>query len=863
MDKKISVPVQKVAWRWIFLMAWRDARKSKSRLLLFISSIVIGIAALVAINSFSDNLQSDINSQASELLGADLELASNDSSFSYPVIEAMAHEVSYENSFASMIFFPKNQESRLVDVRALEGAFPYYGAIETAPIDAEASFRDGSPKALVDQSVMVQYNVEVGDSIRIGRVLFKIEGSLISSPSQSLGATLVAPAVYIPMKYLDDTELIQKGSRVYYRRFYKFLDPPNDFDIDEQIRIDSDSLRTAKISSETIRERKEETGDTFEDLADFLNLVAFVALLLGCVGVASAVHIYIKEKIRLVAILRCLGASGRDAFYIYLTQIGLFGLIGSLLGAIAGTFIQTVLPKVFAGFLPVDVTIALSWTSILGGVLTGVFVSILFALSPLIAVRRASPLITLRGVQESGKRKIDKAQWLIYACIFLFVIGFAFIQIGSLQDSLIFTLFIGLAFGFLALIARISMWMVKRFFPDSWSYVWRQSLANLHRPNNQTLVLISSIGLGTALITTLYFIQTLLINEVEITTNNDRPNLMVFDIQSHQVDEINDLAKQRGLPILQSVPIVTMRLSSVNGITYQQVVEDSTIELRGGMFRREWRVTYRDSLIESEELVNGYLKFPEETPEQFKELTKDIVLVSLEEDFVKRNKIEFMDTLIWNVQGVPIITQLGSTRKIDWQRVQTNFLALFPTGVLEDAPQFHVLITRVSSTEEGALFQREIVKQYPNVSVIDVGLILNTIDEILDKIAFVIRFMALFSIITGLLVLVSSVILSKFQRIKESVLLRTMGGSRQQILSINSLEYFFLGSLASLSGILLAMLGSWGLAYYSFNSTFVPNLLPIVLVYLVITGLTILIGLLNSRGIISKPPLEVLRNEIQ
>lgn len=863
MDKRINVPSQQVSWRWIFQMAWRDARKSKSRLLLFISSIIIGIAALVAINSFSDNLQSDINNQAKELLGADLELASNDSSFVYPAIEKLDYKVSYENSFASMIFFPKNQGSRLVDVRSLEGEFPYYGKIETEPIDAESTFRDGAPKALVDQSVLVQFNVQVGDSIRIGNVLFKIEGALLRSPSQSMGATLVAPAVYIPMDYLKETGLVRRGSRVYYRRFYKFIDPPNSFDIDDQIWEDSDTLRLAKISSETVRERKESTGETFDDLADFLNLVAFVALLLGCVGVASAVHIYIKEKIRLVAILRCLGASGKDAFFIYLTQIGILGLFGSILGALAGTFIQTVLPKIFSDFLPVDVTIALSWTSILGGVLTGLFMAILFALSPLVSIRQASPLITLRGVEDKKNKRPDKAQLLIYTSIFVFVIGFAFIQIGTIADSLVFTLFIAIAFGFLALIAKICMWLVKKFFPASWSYVWRQSLANLYRPNNQTLVLISSIGLGTALITTLYFIQALLINQVEITTNEDRPNMMIFDIQSHQVEAITELTKERNLPVIQSVPIVTMRLKSVNGVTYDQVVNDTSINLRGGMFRREWRVTYRDSLIDSEELTSGALKLGDDKPDWMKERDENAVLVSLEDDYVKRNKLKLGDTLVWDVQGVPITTMLGSTREIDWERVQTNFLALFPTGVLESAPQFHVLITRVKSVEEGALFQRDIVKAYPSVSVIDIGLILNTLDEILDKIAFVIRFMALFSIITGLLVLISSVILSKFQRIKESVLLRTMGGSKRQILTINSLEYFFLGSLASLSGILLAMLGSWGLAYYSFDSTFVPNLLPILAVYSIITGLTIIIGLINSRGIVSKPPLEVLRNEIQ
>ena len=847
----------KTDWKWLFKMAWRDSRRSKSRLFLFISSIIIGIAALVAINSFSDNLKDDINSQAKELLGADLELGSNDSTFNYGLVDTLAHEVSYENSFASMVFFPKNQESRLVDVRALEGDFPYYGKIETEPANAEATFRDGERKALVDQSVMIQFDVEVGDSIRIGLVNFKIEGSLISSPSQSLGATLVAPAVYIPLKYLDDTELIQKGSRVYYRRFYKFTDPPEGFDIEAQIREDSDTLRIQDISSETIEERKEETGETFDDLADFLNLVAFVALLLGCVGVASAVHIYIKDKIRSVAILRCLGASGKDTFLIYLIQIGAAGFIGSFLGALAGTFIQTILPKVFGEFLPVEVNIALSWPSILGGLLTGIFVSILFALAPLVSVRKASPLITLRGIEADNNALKDKLKWLIYVGILLFVIVFAFIQIGSLGDSVVFTLFIAFSFGFLALVARFSMWLVKRFFPASWSYIWRQSLANLYRPNNQTSVLIASIGLGTALITTLYFIQALLISQVEITTDNDRPNLMVFDIQSHQVEELAELTKSYDLPVLQQVPVVTMRIESINGLTLEDVVSDTTEDnrRRSSPYRREWRVTYRDSLIESEKIVRGEITKPNNIDE--------LPQVSLEDEYAKRNKIEIGDTIVWNVQGVPISTTLGSTREIDWERVQTNFLGLFPSGVLEQAPQFHVLITRVKDVEEGALFQREVVKNYPNVSVIDVGLILNTLDNILSKLSFVIRFMALFSILTGLLVLVSSVILSKFQRIKESVLLRTMGASKRQIFSINSLEYFFLGSLASLSGIILSLLASWGLAYFTFNSTFVPDLLPIVLVYISITSITILIGLANSRGIVSKPPLEVLRSEIQ
>jgi len=848
---------QRIPRSWYFKMAWRDARKSKSRLFLFISSITLGIAALVAINSFSSNLKDDINGQAKELLGADIEVSSNTPDYNYSFLDTLSFDVSYENSFASMIYFPKNQQSRLVDVRSLEGSFPYYGTIESEPVNAEKSFRDGERKALVDKSVMIQYDVQVGDSIRVGLINFKVEGALISSPSQSLGATLVAPAVYIPAKFLDETGLVQKGSRVNYRRFYKFNDLPENFDWEARIEADRDSLRVNNIRIDTVAERKQETGDTFQNLANFLNLVAFVALLLGCVGVASAVHIYMKEKVKTVAILRCMGAKGRDAFSIFLIQMSAVGFIGSIIGAIIGIFIQRILPLVFENFLPVEVSLSISWPAVFGGIITGLFISVLFALAPLLSVRKASPLITLRENASNISFSKDRAIWAVYIGIFVFIVAFAFLQIGELKDSLYFTFFIFIAFGFLGLVAKAFMWSVKKFFPNNASYIWRQGLANLYRPNNQTLVLIASIGLGTALITTLYFIQTLLISEVEITTDNDRPNLMVFDIQSYQKDAVADLAKENNLPILQQVPVVTMRIESINGVSLADIVADSTIEMRSSPFRREWRVTYRDSLIESETLASGSLERPSTLSGR-----TDWSFVSLEDDYAKRNNIELGDTIVWNVQGFPITTILGSTREIDWERVQTNFLALFPAGVLEQAPQFHVLITRVKDKESGALFQREVVKNFPSVSVIDIGLILDTLDEILDKIAFVIRFMALFSIVTGLLVLISSVILSKFQRIRESVLLRTLGGSKRQIILINSLEYLCLGSMASLSGILLSLLGSWGLAFYSFNSTFVPSLLPIVVVFLSITAITIFIGLFNSRGILDRPPLEVLRSEV-
>ena len=239
-----------------------------------------------------------------------------------------------------------------------------------------------------------------------------------------------------------------------------------------------------------------------------------------------------------------------------------------------------------------------------------------------------------------------------------------------------------------------------------------------------------------------------------------------------------------------------------------------------------------------------------------------MVNISLEQRWAQRQKINIGDTLTFNVQGALIPTIVSSFREVDWNRIQTNFLVVFPTGVLEDAPQFHVLLTKVKSDQASAQFQQAMVQQFPNVSIIDLGLVLKTIDDILDKIGFVIRFMAGFSIITGLIVLIASVLISKYQRVQESVLLRTLGASRKQILAITALEYFFLGSLASFTGILLSLMGSWALAKYSFKTPFVINALPLLAVFILICLLTVVIGLVNSRGILNKPPLEVLRQDV-
>jgi putative ABC transport system permease protein len=840
-----------VSISWLLKMAWRDSRRNHSRLLLFGSSIILGIAALVAVYSLEDSLRRNIDSQAAALVGADLELTGNrpaEGDVTH-IIDSLAGDKSEERSFASMILFPKNKGTRLVQVRALDGNFPYYGSLETEPVTAEKTFRTHRA-ALLDQSLLMQYGAKAGDSVTIGDLTFVVEGSLQKAPGQTGLSASIAPVVYIPMRYLEQTGLMQKGSRITYRYYIKFS---RDVDTRALIEQIEPRLELNGFYYETIESEKEDTGRAFRDLTYYLEIVGMVALLLGCIGVASAIHIYVREKISMIAILRCIGARSSEAFLIFLAQIIAIGTLCSIAGAALGTVIQQFLPYLLKDLIPFEIESAVSWQAIGQGIALGIVISILFALLPLISIRNISPLNAFRISFQHEKTLRDPLRWVVYAMIVLFIYLFLMLQLRDWMKA--FILLAGIVATFLVLtgMASLLMWLVKKFFPSSWNYVWRQGLSNLFRPNNQTLLLVMSIGFGAAFICTLFFVQSMLVDRVKFTSSGEQPNIVLFDIQNSQRVELLKMAQLHGLPVKPTVPIVSMRLEQVNDRKATQVHEDTTREQSMRLFSREYRVTFRDTTTPYEKVVEGTWRG---------NIADGNTYISLEKGFANRFDLKIGDTMYFNVQGVRMPTIISSFREVEWNRIQANFLVVFPKGVLEDAPQFHVFLSHAPSQQTSVKFQQAAVTRFPNISIIDLSLVLGVIEDLMDKIAFVIRFIASFSIVTGIVVLIGSILISRYQRMQENVLLRTLGASGKQVLSITALEYFFLGSLASATGIIIALLASWALARFSFESPFNPQLLPILIIYVAITTITIFIGVLNSRGTLNRPPLEVLRQEV-
>ncbi len=817
--------------------------------MLFSSSIVLGIAALVAIASFGVNLQTTVDEQARTLLGADLVVNAREplNGKSDRAIETLGGIQSREVSFSTMVYFPRSEGSRLVQVRGIGDGFPYYGQFETQPPGAGDTFR-AQGGALIEESLAIQYSAKVGDPVKVGELTMPISGLLQKIPGESIVFSTIAPRVYVPLALIPQTKLVKAESLARFKVFIKF---PATTNVEQVVKLRKEEFRELRLQMETVADRKKDLGRAMENLQTFLSLGGLIALLLGGVGVASAIHVHVRQRIPSIAILRCLGASAKQTTMIYATQGMGLGAVGSLGGALLGLAVQWLLPRVLADFLPFKIEVAVVWSSVFFAAFAGFTICVLFALLPILPLRRVSPLSVLRASDSVDTRR-DASRWVIFSLLGLALAGFAITHAPNWRQGT--SIFGGIVAAFLVLaaVAQGVIITTRRLSGRRWPYVWRLGIASLHRPNNRTLLLTLSLGLGTFLILTLFLLQQTLLHELLPAARHNQPNTVMFDIQNEQRVGVEDLLRRNGMAPMQNAPVVTMRLSTVKGSRVEELLKQHQGGVPPWVLRREYRSTYRDALVDSEEGVGGRWPQKEE---------KGVIPISVEEGIAKDLRVRIGDAMTFDVQGVEISTKVAHLRKVDWRRMAPNFFMVFPEGTLEAAPAFHIMTTKAPSAEIGAKLQREMVKLYPNVSIIDMSLVLRTVDSIVSKVSFAVRFMAYFTLGTGLLVLMATVLTGRYQRIQESILLRTLGASRAQVLKVLVVEYFLLGLCASATGVGLALASAWSLARFAFDLSFTPPILPTSAAVIIVCSLTVATGLMMSRGILKRPPLEILRGE--
>jgi putative ABC transport system permease protein len=847
---------------FVLRMAAREVRASPRRLLLLTASVAVGVAALVAINSFTANLRDSVRRQAQALLGADLSLESRQPL--PPVAERLvdtlvaqgAREARVTN-FSAMGYVPRTEGTRLVQVAAIRGDYPFYGTIRTDPAPAWSALQRGH-HAVVDPALLAALQARVGDTLALGEARFVITGSVASAPGNVGLRAAFGPRVYLPARYLQETGLLGFGARAEYEAYLRL---PGSVEARSIAREHGPSLRAERVRMRTVEDDRERLNETLSRLTGYLGLVALIALLLGGIGVASAVVVFIRQRMESIAVLRCLGATGARVLAVYGAEAAGMALAGSMLGALAGVLFQQALPGLLADLLPVDVETSVSWGAIALGVGMGLWVALVFALFPLLAVRKVAPLAALRRDYEAESRPRDPWRWAVALALAASTVALASFQVGSGRQGAIFAGAVAAAL----LVLWAASWTlvrgVRRWLPGALPYLWRQGLSNLQRPSNQTVTVVLAIGFGAFLLGTLILVQLNLLDQLRLSGGPARPNLVLFDIQADQLPVVERALSEAGLSASAPVPIVPMRIASVKGKPVQGMLADSSAPAAWAL-RREYRSTYRDSLVGSERLAAGtWWKRGTRLPRPPGTDGDALYWISIESGLAEEIGVAVGDEIVWDVQGIRIGTRVASLREVDWARFEPNFFVVFEPGSLEGAPHTLVTLTRIERPADRGAFQRRLAERLPNVTTLDLSVVQEALERLVDRVVLAIRFMAGFTLATGTLVLVGALATSRYQRIREGALLRTLGATRAQIFRIVLAEYFALGAMAAAVAAVLSVAAAWALARWVFEGRFSPQPLTLGAMAVGVVALTVAVGLLNSREVIRRTPLEVLRGE--
>ncbi len=660
--------------------ALREARSGMRRFGMYTAAITLGVAALVAINAYRANIVDAVRTDAQRLLGGDVRLQS-DSPFPDSVgalldsLTQSGARVAHVTATLSMgtirpLSAPDSGGARLVQLRAIDSPYPFYDEWRTTPPAAwppPAEHRE----ALVEPSLLLQADAQIGDSVQLGRARFRIAGTVDNLPGELGFRGAAGPRVYIARAHLEETGLVTLGSITRHQAFVQ-LDRP----ADAQRFVDRyhDRLRGMQISFETAEQQGEELAEAVSTLSRFLGLVGLTALLLGGLGVGSAVNVFVREKRAVIATLRCLGATQAQAFTAYLLQAALLGLAGATAGVVLGTLVQAVLPHLLQGALPFDVDFRVRPVPILSGLAVGLLVAVLFALLPLLEIRGITPLQAIRQEVEPVRRRFDPLRagaWLLLAAG---VTALAIWQAGDWRPGIAYAAAIATAILLLLVCASVLVMVTRRWFPERASFVVRQGIASLFRPHNQTTAVTVALGFGVFIISAMLLVQHNLVERFDVRALGSQPNLVGFGIQAGQRDSIAATLSAAGAGA-RIEPIVTARIAAINGVPVDSLLNSARArDIEPWALRREYRNTYRDTLTATETLIAG--EWFDQEERGARGASRDVpARVSIEEGVAGSLDVGIGDRITWDLQGLEVESAITSVRQVRRTTLSSSSLA--------------------------------------------------------------------------------------------------------------------------------------------------------------------------------------------
>jgi putative ABC transport system permease protein len=837
---------------FVLMLAWRETRGAWRHFGYFFACITLGVSALVGVGSFADSLERTVARSAKSLMGGDVEIRSTQP-LPLPLSGDAAALIAELPGGGARVATTRVRElvamaqsaptqSHLVELKAVEPGYPFYGALVTEPARPLEALIGGG-RALVHDSLLARFGLRIGDRFRVGDVELTITGVIQKEPDRAIGVFSLGPRVLIAAEDLDRTGLIRPGSRVRYRTLFRLPE-------DRDAQAFRDRLAEALPAGQrvtTYGQAQPGLRRFWDQLTMYLGLTGLVALMVGGIGVAVSVNAFVRQKLASIAILKALGAGWRPLLAAYLLQTALLGLGGSALGALLGSAVQPLLAPTLTRLLPIELTLSFSLRAVLSGLAMGVGVTLLYALWPLLQIRHVAPALILRMDVEPRLR--GRRPWATALPIAGGLAALALWQAGSWKIGALFAGGLAAALLLLALGARLVIALARRV---RWrSPAWRQGAANLHRPGSHAGPVLVSLGLAVMLIISIALLDGSLRAQLVDRAPGSAPAFFFIDIQTDQAEPFARLVAARGAAApAELTPVVRSRLSAVNGASIAAAERSRRDD--AWYLTREYVLTWAKERPGHNTVVAGRWWTPEEAARE--------PLISVEEEIARQLGVGLGDTLTFDIQGVPVSARVTSLRRVEWRSLTSNFFVIFSPGALDGAPSTFIATVRARPDQENRL-QSAVVAAFPNITAIPIREVLERVSAMLDQIALAVRLVAAFSIGAGLIVMAGALAITRQQRLYQSVILKALGATRGFVSRVFAVEYALLGAAAGLAGSALAALLAWAVLRFALE---VPwRWAPGTLLGGVATAtvLALLVGFFGTRRLLGRRPLGVLRSE--
>jgi putative ABC transport system permease protein len=832
-------------------MAWRETRSAWKRFLFVVAAIALGVAALTGLKGFSEGLTRSIYRSSRELIAADMVVRMN--SLPGPreleVLDTLVHRgaaMTRTTETLSMVSAARAANPILSDVRAVDpNQYPFYGNVElesSAPLNKLLT----ADTAVVSRDLFVRGGVSIGDIIQIGSVQVRISAILKSEPDRIGFGMELGPRILITRSALERSGLIQFGSRATESFLFKL--PPRGLDLPQARSIIESGIKS-RVRITDFRDPNPSVTRGLKRSADFLSLIGLLSLLVGGLGVSTTIHTYLQQKLDSIAILKCIGGRSKQIIRIYLLQGLILGVIGSTAGMGLGYVVQLVLPRVLRGVIELPTKLEFAPGAAAQGFIIGVFTTFIFLLIPLLGIRQVRPVrVFLREMpedRESWAKRLRRDPLPLFSLLLLAAgIGLAASWLaGSWRWGFSF---LAALLGCLAVLATgtgILLAALKRI-PQIPSMAMRHGIKNLNRPGTHAASTVATLGLGVAFVLAVYFIQNSLITQIIKSAPPDFPNVFLLGVTGNSRKAVSDfLDQQKGIESHSLIPSVSSRLLRVDGRPADQLGAEED-----GHAHVEFTLTWSESIPPDTRITDGkWWHPPFNTP-----------LISVGEHSARRMKIRVGSILEFDAGGVVVRGKVANIREAEFERPGTSNQFIFSPGTLDGLPTSYIGTVRIPPSRV-AEFQSALFRNFPNITSIDVGQVLTRVQDLLNKISHIIRFVALFAILSGIIILAAGVVSTRYQRIREVVLLKTLGATKPQIARIQAAEFLILGSAGGLIGGGLAAIAAHYLLGKLLNTEFAFQWIPLLAGVAASGALSIATGWLASRGILNHKPLEVLR----